>query len=45
MQLDMGIDINIASDPAKDTPLVIACRHGELALVQLLLDRGADTEL
>ncbi|CAB1097163.1 unnamed protein product [Ectocarpus sp. CCAP 1310/34] len=44
MQLDTGIDINIASDPAKDTPLIIACRHGELALVQLLLDRGADTE-
>lgn len=44
MQLDTGIDINIASDPDKDTPLHIACRHGELASVQLLLDRGADTE-
>ena len=46
MQLDTGIDINIASasDPAKDTPLIIACRRGELARVQLLLDKGADME-
>lgn len=39
--LDQGIDVNAPSEYGV-TPLAMACDHGQLAVVQTLLERGAD---
>jgi ankyrin repeat protein len=40
--LDYGADINAIDDEYRSTPLGVAARRGQRALVELLLERGAD---
>jgi ankyrin repeat protein len=40
--LDHGADINAIDDEYRSTPLGVAVRRGQEALVTLLLERGAD---
>jgi ankyrin repeat protein len=40
--LDHGADINAIDDEYRSTPLGIAARFGQVAMVELLLTRGAD---
>jgi len=42
MLLDAGASINERDDVLRSTPLGWACRWGRIALVKLLLERGAD---
>lgn len=42
--LGIVVDINAPSNPTADTPLTIASSMGDLRLVKILVDRGADTE-
>ena len=44
MWLDAGVDADIAHDAKGWTPLFIVCFTDRLALVRLLLDRGANTD-
>jgi ankyrin repeat protein len=43
--LDAGARMDVRDDTLKSTPLGWACRWGRLAVVRLLLDRGADGSL
>uniref|UniRef100_A0A3Q4B3M3 Uncharacterized protein n=1 Tax=Mola mola TaxID=94237 RepID=A0A3Q4B3M3_MOLML len=37
--------LNVQEDDSGDTPLIAACRHGNLTAVRYLLDNGADVHL
>jgi hypothetical protein len=40
--LDLGADVNSANGPAERTPLHQAVRSGDVAMIRLLLERGAN---
>jgi ankyrin repeat protein len=40
--MDTGADLSLRDNLLKSTPLGWACRWGQLALVRLFLERGAD---
>jgi ankyrin repeat protein len=42
--LEHGADVNVAQEEGGFTPLHAAAQHGDLELVKLLLDRGANTK-
>jgi len=42
--LDHGADIDRVDDEYRSTPLGVAARRGQTAMVQLLLERGADPD-
>jgi ankyrin repeat protein len=43
--LDHAASIDAIDEEYRSTPLGLAARRGQLALVELLLDRGADVQL
>jgi uncharacterized protein len=44
-RLDQGYDVNKQTGSKETTLLMFAVRHGQEAIVQLLLDRGADVQV